>query len=302
MNLSKDRPLLRSLRTFFSSVNYKQVAPLGLKKGKLMKPISKTAFYCCGVRMHDAESANPVCGDVHAKAFMNEEGLGIVDSFKDETGPNASNVARHRIIDDILRDEIAADPNLTVVIIGAGFDSRAFRLNGGRWIELDEPQVIEYKNERLPASGAANELHRVPIDFSAESLEEKLAPFKTDGRPIVVIEGVFMYLDEVAIKQLLHTLRVEFPHHRLVCDLMNRKFFQKYSKTLHEKLAGVGAAFKFTVDAPEQIFLANGYTCTAKISIVGGALRYGSLKIPKLLLKTLLRTLVKGYSIYVFDL
>jgi len=251
--------------------------------------------------MQDAESANPVCGDVYAKAFMNEEGLRILESFKDEAGPNASNVARHRIIDDILRDELAADPKLTVVIVGAGFDSRAFRLNGGGWIEFDEPQLIEYKNERLPTSDAANELHRIPIDFSADSLKEKLTPFKTDGKVIVVIEGVFMYLDEVAIKQLLHTLRTVFPHHKLICDLMNRKFFQKHSKTLHEKLAGVGAAFKFTVDDPEQTFVTNGYTRTAKISIVGSAVRYGSLKIPILLLKTLFHTLVNGYSIYVFD-
>jgi hypothetical protein len=32
-----------------------------------MKPISQTAFYCCGVRMQDAESEKPVCGDVFAR-------------------------------------------------------------------------------------------------------------------------------------------------------------------------------------------------------------------------------------------
>ena len=62
-----------------------------------MKPISRTAFYCCGVRMRDAERSNPVCDDVYAKAFMNEDGLRILEAFKDETNPNASNVARHRI-------------------------------------------------------------------------------------------------------------------------------------------------------------------------------------------------------------
>src|ERR1041384_3029437 len=42
-----------------------------------MKPISKTAFYCCGVRMQDAEREKPVCGDTYARVFMNEEGLYI---------------------------------------------------------------------------------------------------------------------------------------------------------------------------------------------------------------------------------
>jgi O-methyltransferase involved in polyketide biosynthesis len=104
-----------------------------------MKPISRTAFYCCGVRMRDAERIDPVCGDGYAKAFMNSEGLQILEAFREETKPNASNVARHRIIDDLLREELLADRQLCVVIIGAGFDSRAYRLKGGTWVELDEP-------------------------------------------------------------------------------------------------------------------------------------------------------------------
>jgi O-methyltransferase involved in polyketide biosynthesis len=96
--------------------------------------------------MRDAEHDQPVCGDVYAKAFMNEEGLRVLEKFKDETATNSSNVARHRIIDDFLRQELLDHPDLRVVIIGAGFDSRAYRLKGGSWFELDEPQVIVYKD------------------------------------------------------------------------------------------------------------------------------------------------------------
>src|SRR4026207_616922 len=103
-----------------------------------MKPISKTAFYCCGVRMRDAERDKPICGDVYAKVFRNDDGLKILETFKDETSPNSSNVARHRIIDDLLRQELAAHPDLRVVIIGAGFEQRAYRLQGGAWLGLRE--------------------------------------------------------------------------------------------------------------------------------------------------------------------
>src|SRR5258705_5063826 len=113
-----------------------------------MKPISKTAFYCCGIRMQDAERTNSVCGDIYAKAFMNEEGFRILEAFKDETSPNASNVARHRIVDDFLRQELLANPSLCVLIIGAGFDSRGFRLKGRAWGKIAEHQVIAHKNKR----------------------------------------------------------------------------------------------------------------------------------------------------------
>ncbi|HJT66539.1 MAG TPA: SAM-dependent methyltransferase [Pyrinomonadaceae bacterium] len=266
-----------------------------------MKPISQTAFYCCGVRMQDAASDKPVCGDVYAKVFMNEEGLRILEKFKDETNPNTSNVARARMVDDLLREELRANPNLRVVLIGAGFDSRAYRLKGGTWFELDEPQVIAYKNERLPVSQAQNPLQRIAIDFSTESLEEKLSAAASDSGPtVVVIEGVFMYLEEESIRQLLQTLHRLFPEHKLICDLMTRKFFEKYGRTIHEKLTGMGATFKFTVKKPEELFLRSGYRRVACLSVVERSAEYQSRAIPKILARTFLRTLTRGYAIYVF--
>ncbi len=266
-----------------------------------MKPISKTAFYTCGVRMQDAERSDSVCGDSFAKVFMNEDGRQILETFKDETSPNATTVARHRIIDDFLRLELASNPEQRVVIIGAGFDSRAFRFKGGVWAELDEPQVIVYKNERLPVANCENQLNRISIDFSTESLEKKLSAFASRNPIVFVIEGVLMYLNEDEIKQLLQTLTRLFPRHKLIGDLMNRKFFEKYGKTLHEKLTGIGASFKFTADNPEQIFLENGYRRLRKISIVEKAVKLELINIPGILLRTLLRTLATGNAVYIFE-
>jgi methyltransferase (TIGR00027 family) len=266
-----------------------------------MKPISKTAFYCCGVRMQDAATSNPVCGDIYAKDFMNEDGLRVLEAFRDETSPNATNVVRHRIIDDFLRQELAADAGVCVVTIGAGFDSRPYRLTGGTWIELDEPQIIAYKNARLPVENSENVLHRIPVDFATDSLEEKLSAFANCRPVVIVIEGVFVYLDEEEISQLLQQLHRVFPQHKLICDLVSRDFFEKYSKTLHEKINDIGTSFKFTADEPEKIFLANDYRRTEWISIVERAVDLELIKIPKLVLKTLLRTLANGYAIYVFE-
>lgn len=250
--------------------------------------------------MQDAEREKPVCGDVYAKTFMNEDGLQVLEKFKDETGPNSSNVARHRIIDDLLRQELMAHPDLRVVIIGAGFDSRAYRIKGGSWTELDEPQVIAYKNERLPISACDNELQRIAIDFANDSLEQKLSSVNGSGPVVVVVEGVFMYLDEETIRQLLQTLRKVFPRHKLICDLMTRKFFAKHGRTIHEKLKGMGATFKFTADDPEAIFLSSGYERVNRLSIIEKSLEYDSRKVPKFLLKTVFRGLASGYTICVF--
>ena len=265
-----------------------------------MKPISLTAFYCCGIRMWDAEREKPICGDVYATKFMNEEGLRVLEKFKDERGPNSSNVARARIIDDLLRDELLVHPDLRIVIIGAGFDSRAYRLKGGTWVELDEAQVIAYKNERLPVSACDNQLQRIAIDFATDSLEEKLSTIPGGGPVVVVIEGVFMYLEEETIRQLLRTLKKVFPEHKLACDLMTRRFFEKYGRKMHEKLTGLGASFKFTADNPETIFVESGYERVGWFSVVEKSLEFEGRRVPKFLLKTVLRILTTGYAIYVF--
>jgi len=250
--------------------------------------------------MQDAENEQPVCQDSYAKELMDERGLKILSSFYTEKNPNAGNVARHRIIDDFIRKELANNPELTVILIGAGFDSRAYRLNGGNWIELDEPQIIAYKNERLPIERCKNKLQRIAIDFETESLEEKLQQFSSNQPVVVVMEGVFIYLQEDVIKQTLQTLHKLFPNHQLACDLMTDKFYKKYSYTLHQKLGELGANFKFTLANPSAVFCNANYQLIEKHSIIGKAVECGSIKVPRFIFKTFLKTLEHGYSIYVF--
>ena len=251
--------------------------------------------------MQDAEREQPVCGDTYAKVFMNEQGLEILEAFKDETRPNTSNVARHRIIDDLLRQELLANRDLTVVIIGAGFDTRAFRLKGGTWIELDEPQVITYKEERLPASSSDNELQRIAIDFATDSLEQKLDSLSGRSPVTIVIEGVLMYLEKATVDALLQTLRRLFPQHKLICDLMTTDFLDKNAGTIHEKLTGMGATFKFTMDNPEELFVKNGYRQIEKIPIVEKAVLFEAGEIPPDVWRTVQPTLPQGYDIHVFE-
>ena len=110
-----------------------------------LNPVSKTAYYCCGLRAADAARENPICGDTFAHLFMNAEAESVFARFKRFEHANAENVARFRIIDDMLRERLRSRADLSIVLIGAGFDARAFRLAGGRWVEFDEPAVIAAK-------------------------------------------------------------------------------------------------------------------------------------------------------------
>ena len=97
----------------------------------MMKPVSKTAFFCCGARMLDADSDRPVCGDNYAKILMDKEAFEVFDKFRPFKNAIISNATRHRIIDDLIKSELKKEPETKIFIIGAGFDTRAYRMDGG---------------------------------------------------------------------------------------------------------------------------------------------------------------------------
>lgn len=265
-----------------------------------MKPISQTAFYCCGIRMLDAQSPRPICGDFYAEKFMDERGRDILSQFSGERAPNIGNVARHRFIDDWLRKKIAANPQQRVMLIGAGFDSRAFRLKGGRWVEFDEPQLIDYKNSCLPPQQCSNELQRIAIDFSAETLAQKLAPFVDENPVIFIIEGVTMYLPHSALLDTLTTLRSLFARHEVIVDLMTRSFIDTFGRSTKRIIASMGAHL-IPPDDPAAAFRQAGYRQTLCEPVAALGMRYKGLGLVSKLAVAAASNTLNGYSVRVFE-
>jgi methyltransferase (TIGR00027 family) len=266
-----------------------------------MKPVSKTAYYCCGVRALDAMSARPVCGDQYAGRFMTTEAWGLFEPFRGLGAPNASNIARHRLIDDLLRARVARQPETGVIIVGAGFDSRAFRLPGGRWVELDAPALMTLKEAQLPAREAPNPLTRVAIQFENESLEAILAPFRDLADPVIVLEGVLPYLSATEVRALLQAMRNTFSSPTLVCDLTTLTFARRYGRTIGDLLREFGAPYGRLEVEPLELILAAGFRLMTRQSAVGEAVALGMLRIPRWLLATVLRSLRDGYTIASFE-
>ncbi len=117
----------------------------------ISQPIARTAFYCCVIRADDAASTHPLCGDTFAGRFVDDAVRRDLAPLLSLGAPADSNVARHRLIDDELRERLASNPDRRIIVLGAGFDTRPFRLVGGRWTELDDPPLLAFKEQRLPA-------------------------------------------------------------------------------------------------------------------------------------------------------
>lgn len=266
-----------------------------------MDPIAQTAWYCCGARAQDARSPRPVCGDTLAERFMDTEAQALFARFPGLKEANVSNAMRHRLIDDALRERLRQRPDQRVLLLGAGFDTRAFRLTGGRWLELDQPALIAHKEQKLPAAQAPNPLQRLPIDFATESLADKLAPWAGERDVVVVMEGVSMYLPPPQWQQTARALRQTLPGHLLMCDLVDAVFMRRYGRKLRRAIQSIGGDFAPSLDDPAAMVAALGYRQQAAWSVVGSAAEAGVVPMPRWLLNTLLRSLRDGYRVVTFE-
>jgi methyltransferase (TIGR00027 family) len=264
-------------------------------------PAARTAFYCCALRAADAQRVAPVCGDTFAARFLDEDVLEKMRPMLQIQGPSASNVARHRLIDDWLRAALTADPERRVIVLGAGFDTRAFRMPGGRWWELDSPEVIAFKNARLPVAEAPRSLVRVPCGVTDDQLAGQLTSLAGDDVVTVVLEGVSMYLTSAVLERLVTVVRTTLPNAHLICDLMTPAFRARYSATLRRELEKQGAEFSKETEDPRIIIERAGYRATRHESIVGRARQAGTVRVPGWLLATFLRGLRDGYQVWAFE-
>lgn len=125
-------------------------------------------------------------------------------------GPRASAIARTRFIDDLLVRESESATQL--VILGAGFDSRPYRLSPLKHLtvfEVDQPSTQHVKREALRALPALSTVHFVPVDFEHDDLTAALedAGFEHHTRSMFLWEGVTNYLTHSAVDSTLHAVR-----------------------------------------------------------------------------------------------
>jgi len=121
-------------------------------------------------------------------------------------GALSSGIARTKYIDDLLQSTVANGVT-QVIILGAGFDTRALRLDfleSIPVIEIDHPNTSNFKTETYKSriGNLSKNIEFYQIDFNKQSLEELAAQHNFDfTKPTTVIwEGVTNYLTEDAIK------------------------------------------------------------------------------------------------------
>ena len=120
-------------------------------------------------------------------------------------------ICRTRFIDDLIEENTSAGIE-QYVILGAGYDSRAYRLKLPpklKIFEVDQPEVQGIKRLKLPKSiSNRKNIIYVSINFNNQSLKEQLldSGFDKSKSTIYTLEGVSQYIPKEALSSTLKEL------------------------------------------------------------------------------------------------
>ena len=182
---------------------------------------SQTAvMVCMGRAIAHLEGTVPGFSDPTALALLPDEARARVERFRSEPAPkDARTRIAHRFLERraqmmavrtvAIDQAVRAAAAQQMVILGAGLDGRAWRmpeLHDAIVFEVDHPDTQREKVARAASlSPVARDLRFVPVDFTKDRLDDKLAAAGHDpSLPTTwVWEGVVMYLTRAEIDATL---------------------------------------------------------------------------------------------------
>jgi methyltransferase (TIGR00027 family) len=166
-----------------------------------------------------AEPDKRIVNDPYAKHFVLGAGLiklmghklSVWITKKLAPGFHEHLISRTRFIDELIKKEASSGVD-QYVILGAGYDLRAHRLdlpNSLNVFEVDQVEVQSRKRSKLPKDLAnANNLTYVGVDFNHQSITEQLlaAGFDQSKRTVFTLEGVSQYISKEALLSTINEL------------------------------------------------------------------------------------------------
>jgi methyltransferase (TIGR00027 family) len=168
---------------------------------------SKTALMVCAYRARASQWKQPLFVDPWAEAIAGSDGHAIARTLDARFPPMETWLAlRVAYLDRLVGLAVDQLSMRQIVILGAGYDTRAARLPraGVEFFEVDHPATQAAKREQLSRLGGypVDAARYVSCNFEREDPIERLAAtgFDLHEPALVIWEGVVPYLTEAAVR------------------------------------------------------------------------------------------------------
>jgi methyltransferase (TIGR00027 family) len=225
--------------------------------------LSDSAFLIAMFRALEDDQRNPLFCDPLARRLAGEHGKRMVEGLPKEAFLSGWMVAiRTYIIDDLIRQAVA-DGVDTVVNLGAGLDTRPYRMDlpqSIRWIEVDYPNVIEFKEGRLSEEKPRFQLERMTFDL-ADMLARRKCFVQIEAQStsaLILTEGVLPYLRTEEVSSLAEELASHVPFKSWIVDYFSPEIY-RYRQQLDAKQPVKGELVRFCPDDYFRFFGSLGW-------------------------------------------
>jgi methyltransferase (TIGR00027 family) len=163
-----------------------------------IKHVSDTAVWVATYRAMESERPDALFRDPLARLLAGERGKKIAETMVYPKVMQWVLSIRTIAIDRLITDAISLGVD-TIVNLGAGLDTRPYRMDlpeGLYWIEVDFPQMIQYKTEKLAQEKPVCRLERIEADLSEVPVRRRLfAHIGSESRKALILtEGVLSYV------------------------------------------------------------------------------------------------------------
>jgi O-methyltransferase involved in polyketide biosynthesis len=156
-------------------------------------PISETLYIPLAARAAEMTKDNPVLTDRKSAEIINAEDMRskAIDGGRISTH---GILARTIVIDDEIKKMADANPNITVINLGAGLDTRICRVDNGtmRWYDLDLPEVISIRRRFFTENEHIRFISRSVLDTAWVG---EINP-PEGSNTVIIAEGLLMYFSE----------------------------------------------------------------------------------------------------------
>lgn len=183
--------------------------------------VSDTAFWVAQFRAEETEKPNALFQDPLAARLTGELGQSLAQKMSGAPQTRWTIVIRTWVIDQYITQFLtpfarllseANPPRVTVLNLGCGLDTRPYRMKlppNLRWVEVDYPKTIEFKNKTLADQTPRCQLERISLDLANRTQRQELfAKINSESQHVLVLtEGVIPYLSETDVQTLAEDLR-----------------------------------------------------------------------------------------------
>lgn len=170
--------------------------------------VSDTALLVAASRAMETDRPDGLVRDPFAARLAGERGMALARSVN--AGLEWMNLGigmRSYFIDELLRTVLNSGRVNTVLNLGAGLDTRPWRLDLPRelrWIEVDFPAMLDYKSALLADEVPRCRLERASADLNDAAERRRILDLGTAGSfgTLLITEGLLMYLPAETIRAL----------------------------------------------------------------------------------------------------